>query len=29
MAVKGFQRDHNLKATGKVDYNTAKKLKII
>ena len=28
-SVKEFQRDKNLKATGKVDYNTAKKLGII
>ena len=29
MAVKQFQKDKGLKVTGKVDYTTAKKLKII
>ena len=28
-SVKEFQRDNGLKVTGKVDYNTAKKLKIV
>ena len=28
-SVKEFQKDNNLKVTGKVDYNTAKKLKLV